>query len=218
MNVKNPLILVLLGPPGSGKGTQAELISQYYSIPHISTGDFFRKEIQKKSPLSQELLNYISKGNLVPDELVIETIISILSSNKYPHGYILDGFPRTLIQSKNLDSFLNKQNKKYLVLNFIVPPNVVINRLSSRLNCENCKKIFQKTQDLFEGSSCSNCLQGKLFLRNDDNPQAIANRLDIYKQQTQPIEVFYKNLGILKNIDAQRPPMEIFNDIKQLLS
>ncbi len=217
MNVKEPLILVLLGSPGSGKGTQAELISQSYSIPHISTGDLFRREIQKQSPLSRELLSYISQGSLVPDNLVIKTITSILSSNEYPFGYILDGFPRTLPQAKNLNYFLNEQGKKYLVLNFAISQDIVINRLISRLNCNFCKKIFQKNQDLSEGSLCPNCLQGKLFSRDDDNPQTIANRLEIYKKQTEPIELFYKSLGILKNINAQKSPKEIFEEIKQTL-
>lgn len=218
MNVKEPLILVLLGSPGSGKGTQAELISQNYLIPHVSTGDLFRREIQKQTPLSKELLSYISQGSLVPDNLVIKTIISTLSSNKYPSGYILDGFPRTLPQAKNLNCFLNQQDKKYLVLNLVVSQDIVINRLTSRLNCSFCKKIFQKNKDLSEGSLCPNCLQGKLFSRDDDNPQIITNRLEIYKKQTEPIENFYKSLGILKNVNAQKPPKEVFEKIKQILS
>lgn len=218
MKPKESLILVLLGAPGSGKGTLAELISQKYLYTHISTGDLFRKEIQKKGPLATELFNYLSQGALVPDELVLQTIISVLSSNDYLYGYVLDGFPRTLHQAESLNNFLNERHKKYLAINLIISQETVIKRLSFRLNCNICKKIFQKQHSLGEGSLCPNCRKGKLFLRDDDKPEIIAKRLEVYKKQTQPIETFYQNLGILKNVVAERSPQEIFDDIKKILS
>lgn len=218
MKPKESLILVLLGAPGSGKGTLAELISQKYLYAHISTGDLFRKEIHKKGLLAKELFNYLSQGALVPDELVLKTIISVLSSNDYPNGYILDGFPRTLPQAESLNHFLNQQHKKYLAINLIISQETVIKRLSSRLTCNVCKKIFQKQYNLGEKPLCPSCHKGTLFPRDDDKPEIIAKRLAVYQKQTQPIETFYRNLGILKNVFAERSLQEIFDDVKKILS
>ena len=202
--------IILLGAPGSGKGTEASLISKDLCIPTISTGDIIRDNIKNKTELGILSEKYINLGQLVPDDLVINLVRERLTKNDVLNGYILDGFPRTVIQAKALQSF-SKIDKVILIdTNY----DVIEERILSRRTCPVCKKVYNtKTH---KNDFCEVC-NTKLIIRNDDNKETIKNRYDVYLKETQPLIVFYKNQGLLYKVNGNLQADEVYNEIKLIL-
>jgi adenylate kinase len=210
--------IVLLGPPGAGKGTQAKKIAEHYSLPHISTGDILRENISNNTSLGIKAKSYMAKGELVPDELLITIIRDRLSKPDCSKGFLLDGYPRTVPQADALQMILTESNKKLdIVLNIDVDDEELIKRLSGRRVCSSCgmsyHMIFNPPK---EDEICDKC-KGKLYQREDDKPEAIRNRLIVYKKQTQPLIEYYTRKSLLRTVDGGKNIPEIFEDIKKIL-
>ena len=210
--------IVLLGMPGAGKGTQSQYLKDYYSIPHISTGDMFREATSAKTPMGIEASKYMDKGEFVPDSVVIGMVKERLSKSDCDKGFILDGFPRNESQAGALDSLLSELGKELTyVLDFVIPSEEAVKRLSSRRTCGSCGKIYNVITDSFKAEgSCNDC-SGILVQRNDDKEEVILNRLKVYDNQTAVLKDYYTSNGKLKTIDAVRPPQQVFEDLKTLL-
>jgi adenylate kinase len=195
--------LVLVGPPGAGKGTQAQFLSVHYSIPHISTGDIFRANLKDGTPLGLEAKGYMDRGELVPDSLTNEMVRDRLTKDDLAHGFLLDGFPRNVIQAEVLRAILaEKKTPLNAALELAVDTAEIILRLSGRRVCRNCGKVwhieFDKPSDLH---ICDIC-QGELYQREDDKEEVITRRLEVYQEQTAPIIAFYRTQGLLVTISA----------------
>ncbi len=189
---------IFLGPPGAGKGTLAAVVSMKYGIPHISTGVIFREAIKAKSPLGLKVKAIIDSGALVSDELTIELVKDRLSQNDVSKGFILDGFPRTIAQAEGLCSI----SEIDAVVNFTIKDEDVVKRLSGRRVCKNCGQNYHVDFIKPKADGICDVCSGELFIRDDDKPEAIKNRLDVYSSQTAPLIDFYEKKGLLKNIDA----------------
>lgn len=192
--------IIFLGAPGAGKGTQAEIVAQKAGIPTISTGVILREAIKNKTPLGVSAQSYIEKGQLVPDELVIDILTDRLSQDDCKNGYILDGFPRTIAQAEALDKMNITIDK---VVNIFVPDDKIVERLAGRRSCSGCGATYHVVYNPSkDGVHCTNC--GKeLTQRSDDKPETILNRLEVYHNQTAPLEEFYRNRGILCDVEGQ---------------
>ncbi len=189
---------IFLGPPGAGKGTLAAVVSMKYGIPHISTGVIFREAIKAQSPLGLKVKAIIDSGALVSDDLTIELVKERLSQPDVKNGYILDGFPRTIPQAEGLATFADIDS----VVNFTIADEEVVKRLSGRRVCKNCGQNYHV--DFIKPAvenTCDSC-QGELFIREDDKPESITNRLKVYAESTEPLINFYKEKGLIKDIDA----------------
>ena len=211
--------LLLIGPPGVGKGTQANFIIEKYNIPQISTGDMLRENIRNQTSLGCEAKTYMDSGRLVPDEVILNMINDRLKKNDCNNGYILDGFPRTIPQAEGLESLLDKLKQK---LDFIIVMKIhdslIIKRLSNRRSCKDCNKVYNLIFDPPTISNkCDDC-SGILYMRDDDNPETIQNRLDVYHEQTEPVIDFYHNKKMTNEINADGSIMEIKNNILNSLS
>lgn len=190
--------LVFIGPPGVGKGTYAAAISQRFGIPHISSGDMIREEIKRDSELGRELRRYVERGELVPDELVTELVRTRVSREDCRRGFILDGYPRTLRQAEELD----RMAKIDLVLNFVAPDEVIVDRIGGRRICRKCGAIYHvKYMPSKVPGVCDKC-GGDLYQREDDRPEVVRRRLDVYRQQFAPILEYYRGRGLLVDVDA----------------
>lgn len=185
--------VIMLGAPGSGKGTQAGKISACYGIPHVSTGDIFRKNIQEGTPLGKLAKTFMDAGNLVPDEVVIDLVRDRLSKEDCAGGYVLDGFPRTLRQAFELD----RVTEIDAVVNMDIPYRTIEERLASRRSCE-CGAVYSLS-DLNGSDICPKCGK-KVFVRPDDRPETVKARLAVYDAQTKPLTKFYEDKGLLVNI------------------
>ncbi|NJD76484.1 MAG: adenylate kinase [Candidatus Methanoperedens sp.] len=209
--------IILLGPPGAGKGTQAKKIAEYCLIPHISTGDILRENINNNTNLGLKAKSYMSKGELVPDELLITIIKDRLSKKDCSGGFLLDGYPRTIPQADALQMILTESNKKLdVVLNIDVDDEELINRLSGRRMCSCGASYHLIFNPPAKDEICDRC-GGKLYQRDDDKAEAIKNRLVVYKKQTQPLIEYYKKKGILQEIDGGKDIQAIFENIKKVL-
>jgi adenylate kinase len=202
--------LVLVGPPGAGKGTQAQFISSHLSIPKISTGDIFRSNVSTGTELGRQAKAYMERGDLVPDEVTIAMVEARLAEDDTQSGFLLDGFPRNVPQAENLRKLLAEWDTRLdVVLELVVDDDEVVRRLSGRRTCRVCGRIWHV---LFEPPArpgrCDDC-GGELFQRDDDRELTIRHRLDVYDQQTQPLIAFYADEGILLGIDATGPVEEI---------
>lgn len=205
--------LILLGPPGAGKGTIAAKITEKYGIPGISTGDLFRNAVKNSTPLGLKVKEIMQKGELVPDQLTCDLVKERLGKDDVAEGYMLDGFPRTIPQAESLKGFAQIDT----VINFICNNDVVISRLSGRRVCRDCGKIYHiKNMPPKEEGICDAC-GGELYIRDDDKIESIKNRLEIYKKQTEPLINFYKNLNLLKDIDSSKTPVEAMEQISDIL-
>jgi len=211
--------IILLGPPGSGKGTQAKLIEERRGIPQISTGDMLRKAVGDKTELGIRAKHYMDSGALVPDELVIMITEERLKAEDCRNGFILDGFPRTVPQAEALDEVLNKMNKKIdNALNIEVKEDDIIRRMSGRRICKGCGAsyhiIFNPPN---EENICDLC-GGELYQRDDDREETVRNRLKVYKDQTEPLTNYYREMGVLSSIDGGRKIEEISQLIEEILT
>ncbi len=203
--------LVLIGKQGAGKGTQGAELSKHYDIPHISTGEMFRELVRLESPTGKELKQYIAKGELIPDETVIKAVKERLSFPDCAHGFILDGFPRTITQAEAL-SDLGTPSKLDLVINLEIPTRLVLQRLTRRRVCSNCGANYSLDSPPKVPWICDVC-NGKVTKRVDDTEQVIQKRLHLYEDQTRPLLQWYKTRGLLVDIDASRDSNEVTRQI-----
>ncbi|HSV67011.1 MAG TPA: adenylate kinase [Mycobacteriales bacterium] len=195
--------LVLVGPPGAGKGTQAQFIAAHFSIPKISTGDIFRTNVSQGTSLGLSAKRYMDAGDLVPDEITIAMVRDRLAEDDASDGFLLDGFPRNVPQAETLDKMLSELGTKLdVVLELVVDDEEVIRRLSGRRTCRTCGHIWHVDFDPpSKDGTCDHC-GGELFQRDDDLPGTIRHRLEVYAEQTSPLVAFYADRGILTGIDA----------------
>ncbi len=204
---------MFLGPPGIGKGTYARAVSKRYNIPHISTGDIFREEIKKNTELGRRIKGYVERGELVPDDIVIEVVKQRLRQPDCRKGFILDGFPRTIRQAEALDEIARVD----LALNFVAPDEVIIERISGRRICTRCGAIYHiKFMPPKYVGVCDNC-GGPLILRKDDRPEVVRHRLEIYREKFAPILDYYRRRKLLVDIDASEQAPQVIPKIIKVL-
>ena len=210
--------IIMLGAPGAGKGTQADKICAKYNIPHISTGDIFRANIKNNTELGQKAKSYMDQGLLVPDELVVDLVVDRVKAEDCQNGYVLDGFPRTIPQAEALDAALAKEGAKVdFAINVEVPDENIINRMSGRRACLTCGATYHivhiPTQ--VEGV-CDKC-GADLVLRDDDKPETVKKRLDVYHEQTQPLIDYYTSKEVLHEVDGTVDMEDVFGAIVDIL-
>ena len=211
--------LVLLGPPGAGKGTQAKMMIEKYQIPQISTGDILRQAVKDGTPLGKEAKTYMDQGELVPDELIINLVKERIKAGDCKEGYIFDGFPRTVAQAEALDNVLEGLSTKLdAVVSINVPEDEVVKRLSGRRTCKSCGTLYHVIYNSpTKEGICDKC-GGELFQRDDDNETTIRQRLSVYQEQTSPLIEYYSEQGLVKAIPGTGEPQEIFTAICEALS
>ena len=210
--------LILLGPPGAGKGTQAEVLSKEYKIPHISTGDMLRETVKKQTPVGLKANAYMLKGELVPDEIVIEIVSQRLASADAKGGFILDGFPRTKRQAEALDKALEKSGMPIdIAIYFDTTDQVVIKRLSGRRVCKSCGANFHITNIPPKKEGVCDLCGSALIHREDDKEETVRNRLEVYKKETSGLIDYYKRKGILRTVSGDLDVKELFGVISKLL-
>jgi len=206
--------LIFLGPPGAGKGTLAKIVAEEYNIPQISTGDLFRSAVKEGTELGIEAKKIMEKGELVPDSLTVELVKERLARSDAETGYILDGFPRTIPQADSLAEFERLDG----VINFAIDDGTVIQRLSGRRICRSCGAIYHiVNMPAVREGICDRC-QGELYIRDDDQIDSIKNRLTVYIEQTEPLISYYREKGLLKNIDASTDPEKMMAEIKAIIN
>jgi adenylate kinase len=205
--------LIFLGAPGAGKGTLATLLSKQHGVPQISTGDLFRAAVKEGSELGKKVKGIMEKGELVPDSLTVELVKQRLAKPDASSGYILDGFPRTIAQADALAEFEQIDH----VINFAISDELVIRRLSGRRVCRSCGAIYHvdNMPPKVEGK-CDRC-GGELYIRDDDKIDSIKNRLRVYKEQTEPLIAYYRDKGLLREIDSSKSPQHSLEQIKGIL-
>lgn len=210
--------VIIMGPPGAGKGTQSELIKQKYSIPVIATGDMFREAVKIGSTLGIEAKKFMEDGKLVPDEVTIGIVKERIAQSDCDEGFMLDGFPRTTPQAEALDAVLQSMGKKLeAAINIFVPREILLERILGRVSCKDCKTVFNLKFNLSQnGNVCDRC-GGELIQRNDDRGETAVKRLEVYLEQTMPLLEYYENKNLLFNMDGNRSSEEVFSDIKKIL-
>ena len=211
-----PLVVILLGPPGAGKGTHAKPLQERLDLPHISTGDLLRGHISEGSTLGKKAKDYINQGKLVPDELVLDMLFSRVEERDCYKGFILDGFPRTLYQAKALDQKL-AEKAHVVVLHFKITDNFLVERISGRLTCKNCNAVYHtKYNPPKETTICDHCSH-PLIHRKDDTEKVIKERLKVYHEQTKPLISYYDAKEVLYDINSQKSQREVFEDLTQTI-
>ena len=210
--------IIMLGAPGAGKGTQAIKIAEKYSIPHISTGDILRANIKNGTKLGVKAKEFIDKGLLVPDELVVDLVVARIDQEDCANGYVLDGFPRTIPQAKALDKALLAMGQKIdYAINVDVPDENIIHRMSGRRACPVCGATYHVVYAPTKKENvCDHC-QGALILRDDDKPETVQKRLNVYHEQTQPLINYYTEKNILVEIDGTMDIDDVFDAIVKVL-
>lgn len=210
--------IIMLGAPGAGKGTQAKMIAAKYGIPHISTGDIFRANIKNGTELGAKAKEYMDKGLLVPDELVVDLVIDRFKEPDCEKGYVLDGFPRTIPQAEALDKALTAIGESIdYAINVEVPDDNIINRMGGRRACVGCGATYHivYSPTKVEGK-CDTC-GADLIIRDDDKPETVKNRLAVYHEQTQPLIDYYTNKGITREVDGTVDMKDVFEAIVEIL-
>lgn len=210
--------IIMLGAPGAGKGTQAKKIAEKYGIPHISTGDIFRANIKNGTELGKKAKTYMDQGLLVPDELVVDLVVDRVKQDDCSNGYVLDGFPRTIPQAEALDKALAAMGEAMdYAINVEVPDENIVRRMSGRRACVDCGAtyhiVYAPTK---EENICDNC-HGELILREDDKPETVQKRLNVYHEQTQPLIDYYTEKNILVEVDGTVDIDEVFAAIVNVL-
>ncbi len=205
--------IVLLGAPGAGKGTQAQKLVEEFGVAHISTGDLLRAAVKAGTKLGVKAKSYMDNGQLVPDKLVVDLVTERLDADDAQKGFILDGFPRNTAQAVTLDSALAEMGRNLdAALLVDVKPDVIVKRLSSRRTCKECGYTAPAGVD-----TCPSC-GGEMYQRDDDRPETIQKRLDVYENQTAPLVEYYRGKELLKVVDGDRPVDEVYADVKELLA
>ncbi|MDD7271202.1 MAG: adenylate kinase [Spirochaetales bacterium] len=206
--------MVFLGPPGAGKGTIAKEAKVYYSIPHISTGDLFRAEQEKGTELGNKVKSIIASGNLVPDEITIEVVRQRLSQDDTKKGFILDGFPRTIAQADALSNIVNIDK----VVNFVVDKEAVVKRISGRRFCKSTGRTYHVIYNPPKVEGIDDETGEPLYQREDDQPERVKTRLEVYDASTAPLIEYYKAKGVLVDVDASPAPEVVFDSLKKALT
>lgn len=211
--------LILLGPPGAGKGTQATNIVKEYGITHISTGDIFRHNIKNQTELGKKVKEFLDNGKLVPDELTIDLVWDRLSKEDCKNGFLLDGFPRTINQAKALQEGLKERGLKLdKVINIDVDKNILVKRLSGRRVCKECGETYHiENNPTKKEGICDKC-SSEVIQRADDNEITVLERIEVYEKQTFPLIDFYTDLGLILTVDGTLPIEDVFSQIKKSLS
>ena len=211
--------IIMLGAPGAGKGTQAKQLADQYQIPHISTGDIFRANIKEGTELGKKAKTYMDAGGLVPDELVCDLVVDRIQKDDCANGFVLDGFPRTIPQAEALTDALSSIGQKMdFAIDIEVPDEAIIDRMGGRRACVSCGATYHiiNIPPKKEGV-CDRC-GAELILRDDDKPETVKNRLDVYHAQTQPLIDYYKEQGILAAVDGTQSMSAVFDAIIAILS
>jgi len=210
--------VILLGAPGSGKGTQAQQLVEKYGFPQISTGDILRKAVKDGTELGVKAKQYMDRGELVPDDVILGVIEDRLQQDDCKNGAIFDGFPRTIQQADGLDALLNRIGSNLdLTISLEVPDDAIIKRLTSRRVCNNCGAVFNViTNPPPEDGICPMCKSGSIIQRDDDREETIRNRLEVYHRQTKPLQDYYPGRGLLRIVDGNGTPQEIFTKLCRL--
>ena len=210
--------IIMLGAPGAGKGTQAKMIAEKFSIPHVSTGDIFRANIKNGAELGMEAKKYMDQGQLVPDELTVKILLDRVAQEDCKNGYVLDGFPRTIPQAQVLDKALTELGDKIdYAINVDVPDENIINRMSGRRACVTCGATYHIVHIPPKSEGICDKCNSELILRDDDKPETVGNRLDVYHKQTQPLIDFYDKQGVLKSVDGTQDMKDVFAAIVDIL-
>ena len=210
--------IIMLGAPGAGKGTQAKKIAEKYQIPHISTGDIFRSNIKEGTELGMKAKAYMDQGGLVPDELTIGMLMDRIQKDDCKNGYVLDGFPRTIPQAESLTNALNERNQKIdYAVNVDVPDENIVNRMSGRRACLSCDATYHIVYKPSKVEGICDVCGDKLVLGDDDKPETVKKRLSVYHDQTQPLIDYYKEAGVLANVDGTQDMEKVFSDIVAVL-
>ena len=211
--------LYLLGLPGAGKGTQASRIQEALDIPHISTGDMFRAAMKNETPLGKKAKSYMDAGDLVPDEVTNGIVAERLDQDDTTDGFLLDGFPRTIPQAEVLEQILSDQNRQLDAAIYIkVDKSILMERLTGRFICSNCGETYHKLYNPpQEDGVCDVCGGTEFHQRDDDKPETVKKRIEVNEEQTNALVDFYQEKGILRIIDGQQAPDDVFADIQQIL-
>jgi adenylate kinase len=207
--------LVLLGPPGAGKGTQARMLEKRLGVPQVASGDLLRAAVRKRTPLGLEAKRYMDKGALVPDELVLKLIEERLQQPDAASGFILDGFPRTAAQAETLTAMLQASGSRQLdkVIAIVVPDDEIVKRISGRRTCKNCGAMYHVIYDPPRNQNLCNSCNGELYQRDDDAEDTVRMRLEVYAATMRPLLEYYERLGLLAQIDGIGRPEEIQQSI-----
>jgi len=210
--------VILMGPPGAGKGTQAELIKAAYPIPHISTGDMFREAVTSGTTMGLEAKKYMDAGQLVPDKVTIGIVDERLTMPDCITGFLLDGFPRTTVQAEALDKALAKNDRRVeIAINISVPEDVLFLRMTGRVSCTDCKTVYHSRFNPPKTTGICDKCGGQLSQRSDDKEETVKKRLEVYMQQTQPLLDYYDSRGILFTINGNRDPQKVFEEVQAVL-
>ena len=210
--------IIMLGAPGAGKGTQAKKIANKYSVPHISTGDIFRANIKEGTELGKKAKTYMDQGLLVPDELVVELVVDRIQQADCENGFVLDGFPRTIPQAEALDVALKNIGESMdYAIDVDVPDENIINRMSGRRACLDCGATYHIVTIPTKVEGICDICGNKIVLRDDDKPETVQKRLEVYHAQTQPLIDYYKEQNILKTVDGTQPMEDVFGAIVAIL-
>ena len=210
--------IVMLGAPGAGKGTQAKMIAEKYGIPHVSTGDIFRANIKNGTELGKQAKEYMDKGQLVPDELTVKILLDRVAQEDCKNGYVLDGFPRTIPQAEVLDKALTELGDHIdYAIDVNVPDENIIKRMSGRRACLTCGATYHIEHVPPKKEGICDACGNELVLRDDDKPETVKNRLDVYHKQTQPLIDYYTEKNILKTVDGTVDMMDVFGAITSIL-
>jgi len=210
--------LIMLGAPGAGKGTQAKMIAEKYSIPHVSTGDIFRANIKNGTELGIEAKKYMDQGQLVPDELTVKILLDRVAQDDCKNGYVLDGFPRTIPQAEVLDKALTELGDQVdYAINVDVPDENIVGRMSGRRACVKCGATYHIKYNPTKVEDVCDACGDKLILRDDDKPETVQKRLSVYHDQTQPLIDYYNKKGILKEVDGTVDMNDVFAAIVNIL-
>ena len=210
--------LVMLGAPGAGKGTQAIKIADKYNIPHISTGDIFRANIKGGTELGLKAKSYMDKGELVPDDVTIEMLLDRIGADDCKNGYVLDGFPRTIPQAESLTRALAERDERIdYALDINVPDDNIVKRMAGRRACPKCGSTYHVVYAAPKLENICDKCGAELVIREDDKPETVKERLNVYHKQTEPLISYYKNEGILREIDGTQDLEKVFQDIISIL-
>ncbi|MBE5977429.1 adenylate kinase [Lacrimispora xylanisolvens] len=210
--------IIMLGAPGAGKGTQAKKIAEKYQIPHVSTGDIFRSNIKEGTQLGRKAKEYMDQGALVPDELTIGMLMDRIQQEDCSNGYVLDGFPRTIPQAESLQKAITEMGQKIdFAINVDVPDENIINRMSGRRACISCGATYHIVYNPSKIAGICDVCGSELVLRDDDKPETVKKRLAVYHDQTRPLIDYYKEAGVLVNVDGTQELNKVFSDITVIL-